>query len=213
MYCKKCGYKLRTGENVCKNCGEPAGSAEYCGGFWGIVGEDKKPSREPESIMQENVLSSSALQKGGELSEKKSAGRIVSGGRNRLWASFGICGVLLVLLVAQSFRLSAVSDDSLEKKREYDELQGKYYAVVQENKDLLERIDELSEYILKIKEHLIMESEKEGLSGSNSYEDNETGENLTGDYEDANNEIEDESSAGKDVWRNPYINNATTAGE
>jgi len=37
MFCKKCGMKIERGVSNCGHCGEPASTAEYCGGFWGIT--------------------------------------------------------------------------------------------------------------------------------------------------------------------------------
>ena len=37
MFCKKCGMKIERGGSKCSHCGEPASTAEYCGGFWGIT--------------------------------------------------------------------------------------------------------------------------------------------------------------------------------
>ena len=42
MYCRKCGYKIQKRNGRCPQCGEPVETAEYCGGFWGLVGEEKK---------------------------------------------------------------------------------------------------------------------------------------------------------------------------
>jgi Sec-independent protein translocase protein TatA/RNA polymerase subunit RPABC4/transcription elongation factor Spt4 len=41
MYCKKCGCRLSSSAKVCPECGCEA-TTEYCGGFWGIVGENSK---------------------------------------------------------------------------------------------------------------------------------------------------------------------------
>ena len=40
MYCAKCGCKIQAGENVCSNCRAVLNNAEYCGGFWGLVGQN-----------------------------------------------------------------------------------------------------------------------------------------------------------------------------
>ncbi|MDO5475645.1 MAG: zinc ribbon domain-containing protein [Eubacteriales bacterium] len=37
MYCRKCGRKIEPGTGKCRKCGEPADTAEICGGFWGLV--------------------------------------------------------------------------------------------------------------------------------------------------------------------------------
>lgn len=48
MYCGKCGCKIRNGEVKCSNCGADVTEIEYCGGFWGLVGEDEKKVVVPE---------------------------------------------------------------------------------------------------------------------------------------------------------------------
>jgi len=42
MYCRKCGLKINYGEQVCRDCGEPTESAEQCGGYWGLLGDNVK---------------------------------------------------------------------------------------------------------------------------------------------------------------------------
>ena len=38
MYCKKCGFKIKTDMKTCPNCGETVDYSEYCSGFYGILG-------------------------------------------------------------------------------------------------------------------------------------------------------------------------------
>ena len=49
MYCQKCGCKINKNDKKCLNCGKKV-ELEYCGGFWGLVGEeiDQSPKREIE---------------------------------------------------------------------------------------------------------------------------------------------------------------------
>ena len=42
MYCSKCGRKLNKNDGICPECGIEA-AEEYCGGFWGLVGNDANP--------------------------------------------------------------------------------------------------------------------------------------------------------------------------
>ena len=42
MYCKNCGCKISTEEKRCSDCGIDIKEIEYCGGFWGLVGEEGK---------------------------------------------------------------------------------------------------------------------------------------------------------------------------
>lgn len=41
MYCQKCGCRVKRTDEKCPNCGSVV-SLEYCGGFWGLVGEEPK---------------------------------------------------------------------------------------------------------------------------------------------------------------------------
>lgn len=164
MYCKKCGYKLMSGKRVCGNCGEPVDSAEYCGGFWGLVGEVPSP------IVEKEASDSTRFQKQENDTGKKGAGsqapeshtqRKQSSGKSKrkmFLAPLVICNVLLLAVIVQSVRMSSVSERLSEKKEEYDELQEKYHAVVEEYKDLSEQITELSEEVSGIKDYLIFEN-------------------------------------------------------
>ena len=42
MFCSKCGAKIQDGSTQCRQCGTPAEYAEYCGGFWNLVGQSPK---------------------------------------------------------------------------------------------------------------------------------------------------------------------------
>lgn len=64
MFCSKCGYKLKSGETTCSNCGTPVSNAEVCGGFWGLVGEGKNPentSSEEKTDLLNNSASSNSM--------------------------------------------------------------------------------------------------------------------------------------------------------
>ena len=49
MYCKKCGCRLKSGAGVCPECGSET-TAEYCGGFWGIINEKGGNAAPRESV-------------------------------------------------------------------------------------------------------------------------------------------------------------------
>ena len=44
MFCSKCGYKISKGSRICSNCQTPVSETEVCGGFWGLVGNNKQDS-------------------------------------------------------------------------------------------------------------------------------------------------------------------------
>lgn len=63
MYCKKCGIRIKEGQEKCPECGTEQDKPEYCGGFWGLIGnqrEDeasrqiqKQPDTEQDRMYQE----------------------------------------------------------------------------------------------------------------------------------------------------------------
>ena len=61
MYCDNCGYKLKKTDTVCPKCGNTVENAEYCGGFWGLVGEEipetvkNKAPAQPVKVIREEV--------------------------------------------------------------------------------------------------------------------------------------------------------------
>lgn len=42
MYCKKCGIRIKEGQEKCPECGTEQDKPEYCGGFWGLVGDQRE---------------------------------------------------------------------------------------------------------------------------------------------------------------------------
>ena len=42
MYCKKCGIRIKEGQEKCPECGTEQDKPEYCGGFWGLVGDRRE---------------------------------------------------------------------------------------------------------------------------------------------------------------------------
>lgn len=45
MYCKKCGCRIKSGDNNCPDCGTEVMGIEYNGGFWGLVGGEGTESK------------------------------------------------------------------------------------------------------------------------------------------------------------------------
>ena len=54
MYCQKCGCKIKKNDKKCPNCGKKV-ELEYCGGFWGLVGEEIEQSPKREIEKQKEV--------------------------------------------------------------------------------------------------------------------------------------------------------------
>lgn len=83
VYCKKCGIRIKEGQEKCPECGTEQDKPEYCGGFWGLIGnqrEDeasrqiqKQPeegtSRQLQQHLEEEI--SSRLQQQKELLKEK----------------------------------------------------------------------------------------------------------------------------------------------
>ena len=42
MYCKKCGIRIKEGQEKCPECGTEQDKPEYCGGFWGLIGNQRE---------------------------------------------------------------------------------------------------------------------------------------------------------------------------
>ncbi len=125
MYCQKCGCKISKNDKKCPNCGKKV-ELEYCGGFWGLVGEEREqsPKREiekqkevtkeiPEEIPVEKKQSEITRKEVPKRREKVvseaeykravAAKKILLRRYNKLRILFCICGMILVLaLIFQS---------------------------------------------------------------------------------------------------------------
>ena len=108
MFCNKCGQKLATKAKVCSNCGAPSKRAEYCGGFWGLVGE--KPPVAPAPVSRRETAA--PVQTGRAASVKK---------RKRPVIWYVICSVLLVLCLLQTFKACRFSNEADEYRALYEE--------------------------------------------------------------------------------------------
>lgn len=42
VYCKKCGIRIKEGQEKCPECGTEQDKPEYCGGFWGLIGNQRE---------------------------------------------------------------------------------------------------------------------------------------------------------------------------
>lgn len=54
MFCSKCGVKLPQKSDKCPNCGAPAPADEYCGGFWGLVKENRPEIQNKAADFEDN---------------------------------------------------------------------------------------------------------------------------------------------------------------
>lgn len=161
MYCKKCGCKVEIGEKKCSNCGANVQDIEYCGGFWGLVGDeekirekalatktmsiDKAPVTEelkpakPRASTREYVSNESSPSRvSTKREEKKEKYKFFS----------EICVAVLVLLlsvsVVQTFRLNSVTKKSTIYKNEYESLKKETQKLEKVYKELKEQNEELT---------------------------------------------------------------------
>lgn len=133
MFCNECGSKLGATDKVCKICGTPADQGEACGGFWGLVGmappvpvptpvpqPGPKPAPQPRPNPAPQPRPNPAPQPGPKLtSQTKSESE--SKPVLPIWQI--ACGVLLVLLLIQTFRIGG-----LRREAEYQEQLKEHYS-------------------------------------------------------------------------------------
>ena len=109
MFCNKCGHKL-TNTSACPNCGAPTGYAEYCGGFWGLVG-DPPQMQQPKAPAEQPVIRP----------DKKKV------------TVLGItCGVLALLLAFQMFQTYRIVQDLKQTREAYQEAYDRYRQLLEE---------------------------------------------------------------------------------
>lgn len=156
MYCRKCGYRLVSGEKTCQNCGEPATSAEYCGGFWGLAGKEGA-GKEASAICEEEPpmeIQSASEMKNHPEPEKTKKNRDSRNKKEKRGINVPVivCCVLLILFAVQSFRLSKTSKKMLDMEEKYALLEETYTALKEEsdavsaeNASLSEELDKLSD--------------------------------------------------------------------
>ena len=144
MFCSKCGCKLPNEATACKNCGAPANLAEYCGGFWNLVGE--KPPVPAAPISEEKVPAPAPVAE-----EKKPTPAPVApintptekAKRKKPIFWYILSALLLLLLLVQTIRVAHFSSQ-LEKS------QAAYTGIKAELDDVHETLDALSEAVVSL---------------------------------------------------------------
>lgn len=156
MYCRKCGYRLVSGEKTCQNCGEPAAFAEYCGGFWGLVGKEGAGKASSATCREELPVTVQAISEiknnaGQEKTKDKKSFRNKAA-KIGITAMALVCSVFVILFAVQTFRISTASKKLLEIEEKYAALEENYAelkeesdAATAENASLLEELDRLSD--------------------------------------------------------------------
>lgn len=143
MYCKKCGCKIKSEEKYCSDCGAEVGNIEYCGGFWGLVGEEKekidipdiKPV-EPEKIIEENKK---AALKEHPVSKRKNK-------RKNRMMYVGIA--LLIICVIQTIRVSSISRKYEFQKMRYNNLKQNYDELIIEKENIKKEYDVFKQSVM-----------------------------------------------------------------
>lgn len=143
MFCSKCGCKLPNEATTCKNCGSSAELAEYCGGFWNLVGEKPPVPAAPISEERQTVPAPVAEEK------KPAPVPVVINTPNEkpqrkkpiFW--YILSALLLLLLLVQTIRAAHFSSQ-LEKS------QAAYVSVYNELEDMHETLDTLSEAVVSL---------------------------------------------------------------
>lgn len=164
MYCSYCGCKLDGNAKKCPACGNDA-KAEYCGGFWGLVGETRQQvhnqtleisNKEEKTVPLKSKTDevSTNLAKEKVALEKKIEKLKKKEKNNQLKQKIFIGLIVFVLLICtiQTIRL-AFSNKKIAKlqnenetiSRKYDDLLQDKTDVDTDYKDLKEKYDELDQ--------------------------------------------------------------------
>ena len=102
MFCGKCGAKISPENSRCESCGAPAEYAEYCGGFWGLVGQTP-PTKTTASVPDE-----AASKKPSRFNRFKTAVPIV------------LCLIFVILFALQSIKTAGLLRE-LDRQRTISE--------------------------------------------------------------------------------------------
>lgn len=217
MYCSKCGCKIHAGENVCSNCRTALKDIEYCGGFWGLVGqnipEDKVVIVEnipdpditgtEKSDISEEDYSNSKPKTDTRISDTTSDSNegttpATKRDNNRLLL-LGLCACtvfFMLLSIVQSIRLVSYK--------------AKYMTMANENESILKNdfdgirneLDELKKYLAKIEQEnkqKEMNSEEAAQPSDDTESTQQSGESQsTDEAEDSENLEENDYSENND---------------
>ncbi len=111
MFCHKCGYKL-TNNNKCNNCGTIFEKFEVCGGFWGLVGEERKKTcelPEPFVVNDKEILENLAI-----LTE-----RVENAERRQQKSTYGLLAIVIVILIFSNVVLLSKLDELKDFNKKY----------------------------------------------------------------------------------------------
>lgn len=138
MYCVKCGCKINPGEKRCPDCGLEVTETEYCGGFWGLVGEEEnkmtalQSNREHKKERTEQIKETDTKavktaedktteKLNMELQERrKKELRLKRAYKERMQLLSGILIAVLLICLIQTVRVSLTSGKYKKLQAEYD---------------------------------------------------------------------------------------------
>ena len=156
MFCLKCGYKLKHESTRCLNCGENVSEFEYCGGFWGLVGNKKTENESEDGCVDKALGMEDKSENGGEgrvhikedESENGGGGKVTE--QNKI-ANFWmlVVAVLILFGIVQTFRvnyyhkeyisLKHIEETGSVSQNECSPLELEYQAVQREKTELQEQ--------------------------------------------------------------------------
>lgn len=195
MFCLKCGAKVPQGMKQCLKCGAPI-EDEYCGGFWGLVGENRteknagndgirqRDTRQveiPYAVPGQNV---SALdpESGNEFTEKEVEKEDAMKHTGIVWGLIGVCAGMLILLGIMLFQVNRLNgriralSDSVETLSQRDGT-----SIAELGKD----VNELKTSLAELQDE-VMNSSASGIIGTDDK------------MEDNSSEVEESASKEKD---------------
>lgn len=129
MFCKKCGMRCDSSLETCANCGHPIGGDEYCGGFWGLVGEKPIAAvRKTDEVVKANVT----------------AGSSIKAKKQKMNSVFFVGSIVLLgIAVIEAGFLVKNAKQLKEETVKYEELNEKYTVLLEEQEQLNKMMEEL----------------------------------------------------------------------
>lgn len=152
MYCLKCGKKISLGEEQCSECGTKISGNEYCGGFWGLVGEDNKIERNSKPCDPIKVVNESENE---ELRKTIKKDAFI---KKKYRKKTQILSVFLIVLVAVCFAQIVFCSVTIKN---YQNTKKENQNLYQQNQELIDSNDELSNQLKNLeKRYSYMENQK-----------------------------------------------------
>lgn len=181
MYCSYCGCKLDSTAKKCPSCGNDARS-EYCGGFWGLVGEKEpqkpEPAAEKKNVEETQIMPADSTneEKSVDMEKAISDNCIVRVEKKKRTSQKIVTGILLVsvlLCIIQTVRLT-VSNRKISDMREKNEtISQEYEKMLMEKEEVEKKCSELVAEKTEVeKQNNNLESENKELKAFNLEEAN-----------------------------------------